>query len=71
MDLATGWQIFTTVVVGLMIIITMKNDVATLKEMVKELREENAEIKKKQTAQDIELALMKGSANVQQYTHQI
>ena len=71
MDIATGWQIFTTVVVGLMVIVTMKNDVATLKEMVKELREENAEIKKKQTAQDIELALMKGGANVQQHANPV
>lgn len=71
MDIGTGWQIFTTIIVGLIVVVTMKVDVANLKDMVKELREENKEIKDAQKAQEIKLAMLEGMNNVRQYANEV
>lgn len=64
MDVATGWQIATTLITGLAIIITMKNDIAQLKRETEKQEQKLEAIQKQQARQATRLAVMENLHNV-------
>ena len=72
MESSLIWQIVTTVASVAAVIGAIRYEVANLKETLRDLREENKEIKKVQVQHELDIGLIKGSAaNVCQYANEV